>query len=107
MALDDFGTGYSALSVIHELEVDTLKLDRSLVKDLPGPRAAAVVRAVVGLADAMGLAIVTEGVETVEQAESVRALGCTYGQGYLWARPMELPDFAAYAAHAAVNLTPR
>lgn len=104
VALDDFGTGYSALSVVHELEVDTLKLDRSLVKDLPAPRAAAVVRAVVGLADAMGLAIVTEGVETVEQAESVRALGCTYGQGYLWARPMELPDFAAYAA---VNLTPR
>jgi diguanylate cyclase (GGDEF)-like protein len=101
VALDDFGTGYSALSIVHELEVDTLKLDRSLVKDLPGPRAGAIVRAVVGLAETMGLAIVAEGVETEPQAEALLAMGCTFGQGYLWARPMEVEDFVARCVQGA------
>jgi EAL domain-containing protein (putative c-di-GMP-specific phosphodiesterase class I) len=98
VALDDFGTGYSALSIVHRLDLDTLKVDRSLVRDLPEPRAMAIVRAILRMAESLGLSVVAEGVETREQADALAALGCPYGQGYLWARPLELGDFMRWQA---------
>jgi diguanylate cyclase (GGDEF)-like protein len=95
VALDDFGTGYSALAVVHQLQVDTLKLDRSLVKDLPAERAVAVARAIVRMADSLGTAVVAEGVETQAQADALREMGCVYGQGWLWSTALEVPAFVA------------
>jgi EAL domain-containing protein (putative c-di-GMP-specific phosphodiesterase class I) len=89
IAVDDFGVGYSSLAQLHCLPVDCLKIDRSFIQDIN--RSAidvAIVRAVVTLADALGLRTVAEGVETEEQLAVVEDLGCDCVQGYLLARPM-------------------
>jgi EAL domain-containing protein (putative c-di-GMP-specific phosphodiesterase class I) len=90
VSIDDFGTGYSSLGYLHRLPVDELKIDKSFVAAmLNDPRSMAVVRAIVGLAQGLELAVVAEGVETLEQAEALRQLGCGYGQGYCFSRPLE------------------
>jgi EAL domain-containing protein (putative c-di-GMP-specific phosphodiesterase class I) len=89
LAIDDFGTGYSSLSYLHRFPVDVLKIDRSFVDGLGRESEdTAIVRAVIGLAAALRLRVVAEGVETGEQAEALRSLGCELGQGYLYARPL-------------------
>ena len=94
VAFDDFGTGQSSLTLLRRLPITTLKLDRSMIDPLPEPSAGAVVRAACVLAQALGLAIVAEGVETEVQAAAVESLGCTHLQGWLLSRPL-LPDAAA------------
>jgi diguanylate cyclase (GGDEF)-like protein/PAS domain S-box-containing protein len=90
IALDDFGTGYSSLSLLQDLPVDSLKVDRSFVRDLDtSPRRAGFVRAIVDLADALGVTVIAEGVETEAQVAELRRLGCRVGQGFLFARPLE------------------
>lgn len=86
--VDDFGTGYSSLRYLHELPLDSLKIDRSFVAQLGGDQPGAVVRSILALADQLGLQVVAEGIETEEQLERLRALGCAFGQGYLLARPL-------------------
>lgn len=93
VAFDDFGTGQSSLTLLRRLPITTLKLDRSMVDPLPEPSAGAVVRAACVLAQALGLAIVAEGVETELQAVEVERLGCTHLQGWLLSRPLG-PDAA-------------
>ena len=93
VALDDFGTGYSSLSCLEELEFDTIKLDRSFAQKLARTRGevhypVAIVRAVVEIAAVLGVQVVAEGVETSEQRNLFRSLGCTLLQGYCLARPM-------------------
>jgi len=88
--LDDFGTGFSALSYLHRFPIAALKIDRSFVADLDGnarTESVAVVRAIVALADSLGIEIIAEGVETPAQRERLLALGCTYAQGFLFGRP--------------------
>ena len=94
LAVDDFGTGYSSLAYLKRLPVDYLKIDRSFVGGL-GVNAGdeMIVSAVMGLARAMKLEIVAEGVETAGQLERLREMGCERGQGYYWSRP--LPSEAA------------
>ena len=88
-AIDDFGTGQSSLAALVRRPVDTLKIDRQFVDALStDDRGSAVVRAIVQIAGTLGLATTAEGVETADQAETLRLLGCTYLQGYLIARPM-------------------
>ncbi|MDP1026762.1 bifunctional diguanylate cyclase/phosphodiesterase [Sphingomonas sp. KR1UV-12] len=90
LAMDDFGTGYSNLGYLQKLPIDILKIDRSFVTTMLADRdKVAIVRAVLGLAGALGMWTTAEGIETVELSQTLAALGCTYGQGYLYARPLE------------------
>jgi EAL domain-containing protein (putative c-di-GMP-specific phosphodiesterase class I) len=97
VALDDFGTGYSNLGHLHKLAFDTLKLDQSFVRQLSDPRCLAIVRAVIGMAAALGCDMVAEGVETAEQLAQLQTLGCQYAQGYLVGKPQTV-DAALAAA---------
>ncbi|GAB3683570.1 putative bifunctional diguanylate cyclase/phosphodiesterase [Angustibacter aerolatus] len=91
LGLDDFGTGYSALAYLRRFDLDFMKIDRSFVADVTlDRRSAAVVRAVVDLAHAHDLHVVAEGIETAEQLESLRAMGCDMVQGFHLGRPMPL-----------------
>ncbi|MET0333501.1 MAG: EAL domain-containing protein [Rhizobacter sp.] len=89
LSIDDFGTGYSSLAYLRKLAAEELKIDRSFVLDLESSAdARAIVDAVVKLAQALGLKVVAEGVETEQQKEILRRLGCNELQGYLFAKPM-------------------
>jgi diguanylate cyclase (GGDEF)-like protein len=88
ISLDDFGTGYSSLALLKRLPVDELKVDRSFVMGLGrDPKDSPIVSTVVGLAEALGLAAIAEGVETAAQAEELRRIGCRLAQGFYFARP--------------------
>jgi diguanylate cyclase (GGDEF)-like protein/PAS domain S-box-containing protein len=89
VAIDDFGTGYSSLSYLKRFPVDVVKIDRSFIDGMDSSAVdAAIVAAVIGLADAVGMTTVAEGVETREQFERLRVLGCKTVQGYYMAKPM-------------------
>jgi EAL domain-containing protein (putative c-di-GMP-specific phosphodiesterase class I) len=102
ISVDDFGTGHSSLGYLKRLPVGTVKIDRSFVSGLgdldsaDGRDDEAIVRAVMGMAKALNLSVVAEGVETAAQRDVLRAMGCTYAQGWLYGRPM-LPIDAADA----------
>ena len=94
IALDDFGTGYSSLSYLQRMPIDAVKLDRSFVSDLTTDSSTvSMVRSVLAMASALKLRVVTEGVETAQQLEILRTLGCDEAQGYLLGRP-ETPELA-------------
>ncbi|MEO7635707.1 MAG: bifunctional diguanylate cyclase/phosphodiesterase [Sphingomicrobium sp.] len=94
VAMDDFGTGYSSLAYLQRLPIDVLKIDRSFVTGMMvDPDSVAIVRAVLSLADALGMSTTAEGIETVELATTLATLGCASGQGYYFAKPLE-PDAA-------------
>jgi EAL domain-containing protein (putative c-di-GMP-specific phosphodiesterase class I) len=93
ISIDDFGTGYSSLSYLRRFPVDVLKVDKSFVNDLRerSDDTYAFVRAMVQLGHTLRLKTVAEGIEYEEQCEALREIGCDFGQGYLFARPMT-PD---------------
>jgi EAL domain-containing protein (putative c-di-GMP-specific phosphodiesterase class I) len=89
--VDDFGTGYSSLTMLHELPLTALKIDRTFVARLGGD-VDAIVAAVLALARSLGLGVVAEGIETVEQCNRLRSLGCHVGQGYLYGAALDRHD---------------
>ena len=96
VAMDDFGTGYSNLAYLQRLPIDVLKIDKSFVSGMMvDPDAVAIVRAVLSLAEALGMSTTAEGIETVELATTLATLGCASGQGFYFAKPLE--------AQAALN----
>ena len=100
--IDDFGTGYSSLSYLQRFPVDMLKIDRSFVQAMAErPESAELVRTITMMAKNLNLKVTAEGVETSEQLEHLRALGCEYGQGYLFAKPLAARDVTAFMAGRA------
>ncbi|HEY8604585.1 putative bifunctional diguanylate cyclase/phosphodiesterase [Tsuneonella suprasediminis] len=97
IALDDFGTGYSSLGYLRKLRFSTIKVDRTFVQGAAQQAAEslAIVRAVVAMADSLGMTTTAEGVESAEEAELIRQLGCTKIQGYYFGRPMEADQAVA------------
>jgi diguanylate cyclase (GGDEF)-like protein len=105
LAMDDFGTGYSSLSSLRRFPGEFLKIDRSFVAGLRSEATApAIVAAVVGLSDALGLAPVAEGVETPDDAKLLASLGCRFAQGYLFAAPMADTEATAWLQATALGV---
>jgi EAL domain-containing protein (putative c-di-GMP-specific phosphodiesterase class I) len=95
VAFDDFGTGFASLSLLKRYPLSRIKIDRSFVQDmLESGQDTAVIRAVLDMAKAFSLETIAEGVETNEQCSALRQVGCTEGQGYLFARPLPAAEFA-------------
>ncbi len=89
LSIDDFGTGYSNLSYLHRFPIDTLKIDRSFVGSMEGgTENGEIVRTIIALAQALRLNVIAEGIESIHQFHQLRVLGCEYGQGYLFSRPV-------------------
>ena len=89
LSLDDFGTGYSSLSYLRRFPMDTLKIDRSFVQNLPSnPENLEIVRTIMSLARNLGMDVVAEGAETAEEVAYLKALDCDFGQGYFFSKPL-------------------
>jgi len=99
VSIDDFGTGYSSLAQLRQLPVDVLKIDRSFVQHVAeDPEDRAIAETVVSLARAIEVAVVAEGVETPEQDQVLRSMGCDFVQGFYYARPMPAAALAELLA---------
>lgn len=98
LSLDDFGTGFSSLSLVHELPFDEIKIDISFVRRIKTPEGKVLVRTIVDMGHAMQLALVAEGVEDGETAETLQEMGVEMLQGYYFSRPLPKEDCAAYIA---------
>jgi EAL domain-containing protein (putative c-di-GMP-specific phosphodiesterase class I) len=89
LGIDDFGTGYSSMSLMKKFPVDTIKIDRSFVRDLAqSPADRAIATAIIAMGKALGLTVVAEGVETIEQDRFLRDLSCDELQGFLFSKPV-------------------
>lgn len=107
IALDDFGSGYSSLSHLKNMPLDTVKIDRSLIQDITSnDKASSIVKNLTAMVADLSLNLVVEGVETIEQHELLRKLGCQQSQGYLYARPMPMQELLALLAYPAWHFNP-
>jgi diguanylate cyclase (GGDEF)-like protein/PAS domain S-box-containing protein len=98
LSIDDFGTGYSSLSYLQRFRYDELKIDRSFVRDIEVADSLAIVETILSLASHLGIGVVAEGVETEEQLARLRTLGCPHGQGFWFAKPLEVEAAEALLA---------
>lgn len=103
LAIDDFGSAESTIARLHELPVNTLKIDKAMLRGWSdsGDRVMRLMRAVLAIAEALDLDTVAEGVETPEQVDAIREAGCTYGQGYHWSPPMSPEQAFTYFSNRA------
>jgi diguanylate cyclase (GGDEF)-like protein/PAS domain S-box-containing protein len=102
VALDDFGTGYSSLSYLKKFNIDYIKIDRSFVCNLaPGTGDIALCEAIIVMAHRLGLKVIAEGVETVEQRNLLMQAGCDYGQGHLFSAPVDAESFSTFLVTSA------
>jgi Amt family ammonium transporter len=95
LCIDDFGTGYSSLSYLHQFSIDRLKIDKSFVAALDGARMPGIVRTVIDLSRSLSVGVTAEGIETAAQLEALRALGCTSGQGWHFAKALPADEASA------------
>lgn len=104
VALDDFGTGYSSLSQLSRFKFDKIKIDRSFVSSFQGDeRQEKIVRAMLGLGQGLGIATTAEGIESESQVRSLQALGCDFGQGYLFGKAMPPDEISNFLAQSSEN----
>jgi EAL domain-containing protein (putative c-di-GMP-specific phosphodiesterase class I) len=104
--IDDFGTGYSSLAYLQSFPIQTIKIDRSFVSKLgSSSNSVELVRAVIVMARDLGMETVAEGVETAEQLNSLKELGCNYGQGYLFSRPVNQQEIEKLLADPLYGAT--
>jgi EAL domain-containing protein (putative c-di-GMP-specific phosphodiesterase class I) len=97
LAFDDFGTGFASLRYLTLFPVSRIKIDRTFVKGVvDDPKSATIVRSLLSMARSLGLEVIAEGVETSDQAASLRNEHCDAAQGYLYSRPLSAADFARY-----------
>jgi diguanylate cyclase (GGDEF)-like protein/PAS domain S-box-containing protein len=97
LAIDDFGTGYSSLSTLKRYPFQVLKIDRSFISEIPeDPEAVSLVKTILGMAQSLGLKSIAEGIETAEQQAFLQSLGCDYGQGYYFSKPLTAQAFRDY-----------
>ena len=94
-SLDDFGSGFSSLGLLKEFDVDTLKLDRSFFLNMSGQKAKDVISCLIDLSRHLKVKTVAEGIESMEQVEFLKGIGCDYIQGYVFYRPMPQSDYEA------------
>ena len=107
LAIDDFGTGYSSMSLMKQFPIDTIKIDRSFVRDLAeDSEDQAIAQAIISMGKALGMTVVAEGVETVEQREFLRAHACDEMQGYLFSKPLPPRELAELLRLTAVASSP-
>ena len=93
LSIDDFGTGYSSLSYLHRFPIDTLKIDRSFVSEMEtGSENGEIVRTIIALAKTLQMNVVAEGIESIHQLHQLQILSCEYGQGFLFSRPIPVPE---------------
>ena len=99
LSVDDFGTGYSALGYLKSYPFDTLKIDKSFVRDVMTEQEdAALVKAIINMAHSLGLEVIAEGVEEANQLHFLRQQGCDFAQGYFYNRPAAEPAFLEWVA---------
>ena len=94
--IDDFGKGYSSLSLLKNIQADVLKIDMSFLREIrDGERSRAILQSVIGMADSLGMDVITEGVETEQQLHALSEMGCSHFQGYYFSRPVPVEEFEA------------
>ncbi len=105
LSIDDFGTGYSALSYLKRFPVSHLKIDRSFIAGIPDDRESiALVEAIIAMSHALGMSVIAEGVETLEQWQFLQKVGCDKAQGYYFSRPLSSDDFSTYLGQPNENI---
>ena len=103
-ALYDFGTGYSSLTYLAQLPLDALKIDRSFVKNIESkPNNQVIAESIVSMAAKMGISVVAEGIESSEESRFMRDIGCSYGQGYLFEKPLAADEMASLLKRKKFN----
>ena len=106
VALDDFGTGYSSLSYLRRFDIDYIKIDQSFVKTLqPNSNELILCEAITVMAHRLGLKVIAEGIETADQLQLIHQIGCDYGQGFLFAKPMPFNEFQSYLQNPNLQVT--
>lgn len=98
ISIDDFGTGFSSLSYLRQLPLDRMKIDRSFVRDIEQPGGHVILQSILGLGQQLGLRTIAEGIETPEQEQLVKQLGCDEGQGFLYAQAMSLAELRRFVS---------
>ncbi len=107
LAIDDFGTGYSSMSLMKQFPIDTIKIDRSFVRDLPSDSEdQAIAQAIISMGKALGMTVIAEGVETVEQQAFLRDHACDEMQGYLFSKPLPPQQLADLLRAAPLLVSP-
>jgi EAL domain-containing protein (putative c-di-GMP-specific phosphodiesterase class I) len=99
LSLDDFGTGFSSMVYLRELPISSLKIDRDFIRGIETSRDRNLIAGMIAMAHSIGKEVIAEGIETPQQLELLKTLGCDWGQGYLWSRPIPpIPALAQFAA---------